>query len=398
VLRTFVGSTLTCAAILGVGAACASDAAGPRAEGDHGYTHLAACGATTQPFTVSPVALSDVIGWMPLGNLNPTGHLFPTDHQYIYVNHPQQQSTQRPVNVYAPGTITITGAHRTNYSGTNTNDYAIDFGVCDEIRGEFGHVTSVEPALLQALGAFDQQCNSYSLAGSTAVFANCYTKPLAVVVPAGTLIGTAGNAPPTTSFALDFSLWDARITPNLFANPSRWTANELHTDRFHVVAPSEYFVEPLRTAIRARVGSFDGTRIRTAEPRGGTVAVDVAGTLQGVWFNNAQPTFPEGVHLAVAPDPIDPSRIGISMGLSQPFTFAGLAMIDPVSSGRINRHPADVKADGSIYCYDTPSLRVSLLVKLEDATTVRVEGVPGTKTCAQLEPFAFGSTSFVYRR
>jgi hypothetical protein len=163
------------------------------------------------------------------------------------------------------------------------------------------------------------------------------------------------------------------------------------------VAASEYFAEPARSLIRARVGSFDGSRARTAAPIGGTIAVDVPGTLQGIWINTSQPTFPEGPHLAFVPDPIDPARMSVSMGSSQPLVFAGLYQFDPVSSGTINRHPAQVTADGVTYCIDAPGLRGALLVKLEDATTLRVEGVADL-TCATLPSRAFGTRAFVYKR
>src|SRR5262245_41430638 len=46
---------------------------------------LATCAPGTAVFTVPPVALNGVMGWVPLGNLNPPGHTFPTDHQYLYL-------------------------------------------------------------------------------------------------------------------------------------------------------------------------------------------------------------------------------------------------------------------------------------------------------------------------
>src|SRR4029079_156416 len=105
----------------------------------------------------------DLLGWVPLGNLAPPGHLFPTDHQYLYINDPGNPASVRSVPVVSPGNITITRAHRTHYSNSDTYDYALEFALCDEVRGEFGHVTSLAPDLLQELGAFDQECGSYGL-------------------------------------------------------------------------------------------------------------------------------------------------------------------------------------------------------------------------------------------
>src|SRR4051794_32714151 len=77
---------------------------------------LASCGSSTTLFSVSPVPDADLLGWVPLGQLAPPGHLFPTDHQYLYINDPGKPSSVRQVNVVAPGDITITLAHRTHYS------------------------------------------------------------------------------------------------------------------------------------------------------------------------------------------------------------------------------------------------------------------------------------------
>src|SRR5206468_3536739 len=156
---------------------------------------------------------------------------------------------------------------------------------------------------------------------------------LSIKVHAGDALGTAGGPSPH-SFGLDVSLWDTRITPIKYVNPSRWqlsggTANVF--DRFHVVAASDYFAEPVRSQVAQRVGSFNGTQRRTAVPAGGTLAVDVAGTAMGAWFNPTQPTYPEFMHFALAPDNIDPSRMAISVG-TLPNWNHGLVMYTPVST------------------------------------------------------------------
>jgi hypothetical protein len=356
---------------------------------------LGSCGTSTALFTVPPVALTDLNGWVPLGNLGPPGHLFPTDHQYLYVNSPENPATIRQVTVVSPGAVTITQAHRTHYSNSNTFDYAFSFYPCDEVRGEFGHVTTIAPAILQRMGTFDQRCDSYSL-NTGVIFSNCYTRPIAVKLAAGDTIGTtAGQG---TSFALDFSLFDWRTPTILFANPSRWIADQSGLDHRHTVPASDYFAEPARSAIRARLGSFDGKRIRTAEPVGGTIAVDVPGTAQGVWINPAQPLYPEGAHLGLVPDNVDPSRFAVSMGTSQSGFFAGLYMFTPTASGLVNRHPSQITSDGNVYCYEFGNSLGVLFVQLLDANTLRVEGRQVVTTCAAEQPWTFGPAAFTYVR
>lgn len=343
--------------------------------------------------SVSPVPMNDILGWVPLGNMSPPGHLFPTDHQYVYVNDPGNAASVRQVTLSAPGDMTIVLAHRTHYSTTNTDDYAINFALCNEVRGEFGHVTTLSADLLQEFGAFDQNCQSYDLGiGTSATFTSCYTKPIAVKRIAGTVIGATGGQ--GTSFGLDFTLRDKRNAPLVYANQSRWQSNG--ADLVYTVAASDYFAEPARTAINARLGNFNGSQLRTIEPRGGAIAYDIAGTLRGVWINPAKATFPDGSHLAIVPDVVDPSRTVISMGTSQPEFASGLYQFTPRDDGFVNRNPAQVSSDGSIYCYEFG--QGVLLMQLAGASQLRVEGRTGVTSCETQAPFAFTSKAFDYVR
>jgi hypothetical protein len=367
---------------------------GIQANGPFSPLNLPSCGASTALMTVSPVSYSDLLGWVPLGNLNPPGHLFPTDHQYLYINNPENQSTVRPVPVVSPGNITVSRVHRTHYSPTNTYDYAIEFALCDEVRGEFGHVTTLAVDLLAEVGAFDQQCSSYGLGVGDAVFTNCYTKPIAVTRAAGQPIGTSGGQ--GTSFALDFTLRDSRRPPLAYANQARWQSGQAQI--VYTAPASDYFAEPARSEIRARLGAFNGSSKRTAEPVGGTIAYDVPGALRGVWFNPASPMFPEAPHVAFVPDAVDPARLIISMGISQPGYPSGLYPYMARADGRVNRDPSSVTADGNIYCFEFAPWPGVLLLRLESATSLRVEGRSGYTTCTAQEPWTFTASAFVYVR
>src|SRR5207342_1673930 len=85
------------------------------------------CAPGTALMTVSPVALSDFFGWVPLGSLNPPAHTFPTDHQYIYVNDPSSSAPRREVNVVAPGEMTITYAKQQTIQPGGVTDYSLSF-------------------------------------------------------------------------------------------------------------------------------------------------------------------------------------------------------------------------------------------------------------------------------
>lgn len=345
--------------------------------------------------SVVPVPMADLLGWVPLGNMSPPGHLFPTDHQYLYVNEPSNPASVRQVQVLAPGNITITRARRTHYSSSNTYDYGFEFALCNEVRGEFGHVTTLAADVLAELGAFDQYCTTYDLGLGTGVnFTTCSTKTVAVARPAGASLGTTGGQ--GTSFALDFTLRDTRKAPLAFANPARWQTNG--SQLVYTVAASDYFAEPASSAIRAKLGNFNGSALRTAEPRGGTIGYDVQGTVRGVWINPSKSTFPEGAHFAVVPDVIDPGLISIAVGQSQPEVFAGLYQFRPQADGFTNRDPAAVTADGQVYCFQLPPSQGVLLMQLMNASSLRVEGRQGTTTCEAERPWTFSTKAFDYVR
>ena len=354
------------------------------------------CGTNRAIFTVLPVKLADFYGWVPLGNMNPPGHTFPTDHQYLYVNNPESSAPRRVVDLVAPSDMYITMAHR----GTTTpgiTDYTVEFSPCTEVYGQFGHVLTIAPAILSQLGAFDQFCNTYSPVPTSTV-STCETKLTAIKVSAGQVIGTAGGTDPLNSFGLDFSLWDARRAPVTFANPARWMSSSEKFDSFHVVAASDYFAEPAASQLATRLGSFDGLHQRTVAPIGGTMENDVPGTAAGIWFNASQPTYPEYPHLALVPDNVDPTLISISAGTSLPNWARGLVRFTPVPTGLVNRDPSAITADGNTYCFEAPGSWV-LILKMLDATTLQVEGKPQTVTnCAGAQPWTFTASSFTYKR
>jgi hypothetical protein len=354
---------------------------------------LASCGSTKGVFTIPPVALADFFGWVPLGNLNPPGHTFPTDHQYIYVNNPESSAPRRTVNVVAPSDIVITHARTSTESPDNITDYTIDFTPCAEVAAEFGHVLTIDPSILSQIGAIDQFCNSYSPSpGST--YTSCESANIAIKVSAGTVIGTAGGPAPH-SFGLDFSLWDAREAPLSYANPARWNSSPDKIDQLHVAGASDYFAEPAATQIAPRVGSFDGVTARTALPLGGKIDFDVLGTALGIWFNPSQPTQPEYNHFAIVPDNIDPSKIDISPGLLRYWT-RGLVSYAPQATGFVNRNPVDIKADSHIYCMEYPGAW-AMLMQLSDDTTLWVEASTAT-SCAAAQPYAFTNRMMAYKR
>ena len=353
------------------------------------------CGTKTALFSVTPIPLSSMTGWVPLGQLSPSGHTFPVDHQYLYMNGAFGQTVFKQPTLVAPADMYVTIIHAGTTTPPGLADYTIEFSVCSEVYGQFGHVATIAPSLLAQAGAIDQECQVYSPNPGSTV-STCETKLLAILVHAGDAIGTTGGDPPH-AIALDFSLWDSRIAPLTFANPARWAMNNDLFDSYHDVAASDYFAEPVKSQVTAMLGSYDGTSHRTIPPLGGTIAVDIAGTAMGHWYNPTQPVNPETPHLAIAPDNVNPNMIGFSVGQSQPGWSGGLLEFTPAASGNVNRNPGQVTADGNIYCYESPGAWI-LLLKMPTATTLELEERQGNVSCAAAQPWAFTAAAFTYSR
>jgi hypothetical protein len=357
---------------------------------------LASCGSNSALYTALPVAQANIGGWVPLGAMNPSGHTFPTDHQYIYLKSFGSGSIT-PVDVFAPGAVTIVGARRSQYGSPPTfEDYSIMFSACKDTWVEFGHVRSIAANIAAKLPAFDQGCNTYSPSPGSVVTA-CWTKSADIKANAGDVIATTAG--------LDLWMFDARITPLVFANPSRWSGMTAGFDHFHVVPFTDYYADPLRATVQSMLGSYDGKVKRTVPPLGGTIATDIAGTAQGTWFFGSEPTYPESPHLAIVPDNVDPTRIDISMGLSGGTFTSGLRAMVPSAAGPFNRHPSQITPGATVHCWDLSNAFDSgtgygiALIQLVDATTLKIEGRLGPQfTCTNQQPGAFTAAAVTYRR
>jgi len=319
------------------------------------------------------------------------GHTFPTDHQYIYISG-FSGAGAAPVALVAPGNVTVTRGRRTQYSvGTTNVDYSLEFSSCRETHAEFGHVRTVSASLLPQLGAFDQNCDTYSPNPGLTV-ASCYTGSIAVQVNAGDALGTTAG--------LDLSMFDSLVPSLTYANASRWTTTSDGFDHVHVVPFSDYHAEPARTTVQSLLGSFDGRVKRTVPPIGGTVATDVVGTAQGTWFNPAQPTYPEQAHLAIVPDNVDPTMITHLDGAVAAWD-AGERVPDAAGGERAGEPGPVADRRGR----EDLLLRLvggwgAMLLQLVDATTLRVEGrtTGAGQTCARQQSWGFTGAAFTYRR
>lgn len=343
---------------------------------------LSSCGSNYSFFTHSPLGESDFDDLTPLGNLNPSGHVFPTDHIYFYLVNPLAR-----YNLYSPGDFTITQISASEHVEDGFTDYSFTFQSCNEFKAQFGHVSGLASKLSQALSAPYQWDSTYSTGGKT--YRN-YGKNVSLTISAGEQIGTVGGN--SGQNALDMNAYDSRVTLN-FANSSRWSQR---SDTTHTVCPIDYYSESLKNTLKNRF-SGNGVR-RTIDPVCGTIEQDIAGTAQGVWFLGGTTTFSsEDPHLALVHDNIDPSKAVFSVGTSMSASglSSGTYQFTPQSSGLVNRDFDDITSDSNTYCFEPSYLSGKIILQLTNSTTLIME--KQSDTCGS-GPWSFTSNATTFER
>ncbi len=340
-------------------------------------------------FGTSPVALEDIIALIPLGNLNPPSHTFPTDHIYISMRRSDvidPASAPARVDLYAPGDMWITSVVVFEHLSSDPpfTDYTIRFSPCRQFEAYFMHVSSLSAELLDQIGPPEgANCRQYSTGGS--LYNYCEHRGLRIEIQEGEVIGTAGGR--AWPNALDMGAIDARLPPLGYANPERLEGNPSGLDFYHVVCPVDYFAEDVRAELMAMFGDWDGGIRRTAEPVCGEVMQDIPGTAQGKWYlRGTTESFPEDPHLALVRDNKVPTRAVFSVGTSVPGLDSSTYRFNPNYEGSFNLDFAQVIPGEMIYCYSgfitrsgTPDDRADfrLLLQLTTGSILRIEAQPG---------------------
>lgn len=316
---------------------------------------------TNQRFSVLPIAFDALESITPLGNLNPPGHVFPTDHTYWHLPG-RDRGTWTLEPLFAPGDVTVTlirsNPDRDESRTDGGDEYAIHFKLCEHVEGIFGHVKTLAPKLQQAMTG--TSCNIPN-------WVEC-ARAVSVRVGAGEQIGQIGGG---VFRGLDLGVYDNRVALS-FVNPQR----AMHDSERYAVCPFEYFDTERRAQIDAKLPALvRGTC--------GAVMQDVPGTLAGNWFSSAVPfgTISKQVEqLAFSYEAREPARRVLSTGGQLGFkTFGpGFAIGPEQSSGRMNRAYRDVTPDGTIYCFQhTPSttnpLHDKVLVQMVSRDELKIE-------------------------
>jgi len=352
-----------------------------------------------EPFLTHALALAEeYVNILPLGNLAPPGHTTPTEHLYFQLQrNPNDRALTVPATIMAPTggrLIQVAETIRWRANQVINQDYDLLLAPCDEVRVFIAHVAKPVPKLAAAIEAADRsQCSDHEegTLGSRNRFCVLSTD---VGFTAGELIGTSSGERSVGAF--DLGIYDTRVEPLKYVNPSRYRPKADKIDSLHRACPLDYFVEPLRSQLYAKLGSFN--RLRTVAPRCGTIMQDVAGTLQGNWWLDNEGTAGLGTwpkQLAFVLDNVDPTRAVVSVGGT--LTEFGTLMFTPRSVGVINRAFVEVTPGLTIFCFEpdggqsnTP-VTGRVLAQLVDDDTLNVEHQAGacTSTPAFQDPFTY---------
>lgn len=326
--------------------------------------------------TVAPVDFARVSGLVPLGNLNPPGHTFPTRHMYIYFSAPGA------VHVYAPGDLRIYQLSRFKNITSGFTDYRIEFGNPFGTVLFLSHLSSIQPGLLEKAGGFEgSTCETYTTGGATMEYCR---KQVSINVRAGDLIATANAGSAISNI-------DMGITVNEVA-----------------ACPLDYFTASVRADMETKAGTASGSYKRTEPPVCGEYNLDIPGTLQGNWYKQGAPREPEDQHIAFVKDNFQPHKLRISIGSGVPGLASGVygVGIPDVSdagntTGLIDRAFAGITADGQTYCYVARDaaggaiMNTSFIVKLDDSNTLSFEKRNCDCSCT---PYSFTSAKISYTK
>lgn len=294
-------------------------------------------------FRASPIDESEIRFIVPLGNLNPPGHTFPSDHIYFYNRIPNTPFTGA-IPVYAPGNGRV--------------QFILQSGVESQIGVRAG--TCIYYLDHVVLDASIQQ-------GAT--------------LTAGQRIGVTGSV----AFGIDLGVINEQKNV-YFVNPLRFPGTSVHGD-----APLTYYEEPLRSRMYARVQAVSSNL-------DGRFSFDEAGKLVGDWFVEGTPVGESAVasawprHLAFVYDNYDPARLRVAIGGTLPLVGAfAVASNGPdprditPASGKVVYRLLQAGGPG-----DTPGAQRGVLaVQMLDATTLIVDVDPSaTATDVALGPAA----------
>jgi hypothetical protein len=282
----------------------------------------------TKIFSISPIDLENIEGIVPLGAMNPPGHIFPTDHIYFYITRTEGADHPHKVPMYSPGDLRITQIRASVHVLAGITDYSLtlESETYPDAVIRFGHVSSLDKNLFGDTSDYDswKLDSVYSTGGETY---KMYSKDCLIEVNAGDIVGSAGGTP--RQWALDLGVYDLQHFPENVANMDRWG----YSRYLNAVNPLNCYEEgEVRNSLYGLVeGNLGNTTYNM-------ILQDVPGTAQGCWFlEGTANTYPEDPHLALVRSNVDQDTCILCVGTSIQSLESNEYEFTPQGTGHINR-------------------------------------------------------------
>jgi hypothetical protein len=322
----------------------------PELPSDKEKQQLAECSGKT--FSVDPVDLGKITEIVPLGNLAPPGHTFPTEHTYLHIT--PGGTTTDTIPLYAPADVQLLLISFSHGITQDPVDYTLYFALCKDVIGYYNHVKEISPELEKIVS--ETNCMFQGEDKSKRCNIQAFTP-----IKAGRNMGSVGRLQGN----FDFGLIDLS-KPLKFANPDRYG-----TRSFYINCAYDYYDDASKGKFYNLLSRKDG--------KCGTTAQDVSGTLKGNWFygnSRADMGADWDKYLAFVQDNKDPAKSVISVG--GVFTNVGKLEFTPQSLRLVNREFTQVTPDGNVYCYEGSSMSGRITVQLTSATELKIEHQDGS--------------------
>ncbi len=343
-------------------------------------------GSGSVPLTSGPMKPAQIGVILPYG-LTVGGHVTPIDHQYYWAKN--NVINANDVLALADGTMVDIEYRDHHGQGSTPGDYRVVISYTCTFFSYFDLATSLVPDIASQLP------NGWEKDGRTTIN---------IPVKAGQVIAKVGAQ------TLDFAVWDMTKNNSKLLVPAAYGGEDW---KIHTVNPLDYFEDSVKTALLPFYA-------RQAEPRDGYYAYDIEGKLIGTWFLQGTKGY-SGIsdttgahsywagHLAIAPDAIDPTVFGFSVGqynggeatqfiivppLTDPKTVgvdSGLIKLELIQGGRY-QYSNGAQWDGmntptdTLIMPTTGTVQAVALVQLTNANTLKLEIFPG-KTASQVAAF-----------
>ncbi|MFC2034672.1 hypothetical protein ACFLUJ_00910 [Chloroflexota bacterium] len=337
-------------------------------------------------FSASPIDVENIVSIVVLGNLNPPGHVFPTDHIYFYISRQEKINLTKEIVLYSPGTLNVTKVNAIEHLQAGITDYSIELQKGESLHIRLGHVSSLAEDVFGDTTSFQtwEMTNEYSTGDETYRW---WSKEHNITLEAGQVIGKVGGNP--NQWALDLFLYDLEKTQQNIANPERWTKSWY----LHGVDPLSYYED--NPVFEQLLELVDREMSVGERPPYGSVLQDIPGTAQGCWFlEGVNETYPEDPHFALVHDNIRPKFAIISVGNSIRNLQAETYNFIPQESGLLNRDFRDITADKATYGFDVERFDGIIIVHMPDSETLWIEALSGVGIDPSQWVFSIDKTTF----